>query len=324
VDVVTAAVFAALAGAWCYAVSAALQHLDADRSTDDRLIHPRLLWNLAHRPRWLAAVTASGLGAALHVFALSRGSLSLVQPLGVTGPVFAVPLAAALRRHRVQRGEVVGSVLVVLGLGALLVAFHSRTAAGVGSAGWASMLAVLVVPGLLIAVAARAARVVPDRVRSMVLAGSAGVSFGTASVLVRMAVGANSRSEAIAMLVLAVGGIAVFASLGLLLTRAAYRVGGFAAALACITVIDPAVAVVAGVVLLHEPHPTSPGPIVAAAAAAAVIVLGIALLVRSPAHQNSSSLNDAGPDPATRRAGMCPAGRSEAPAVNPFSEAAHR
>ncbi len=158
----------------------------------------------------------------------------------------------------------------------------------------------------------------------MVLAGSAGVSFGTASVLVRMAVGANSRSEAIAMLVLAVGGIAVFASLGLLLTRAAYRVGGFAAALACITVIDPAVAVVAGVLLLHEPHPTSPGPIVAAAAAAAVIVLGIALLVRSPAHQNSSALTDAGPDPATRRAGMCPAGRSEAPAVNPFSEAAHR
>lgn len=321
---VTAAVFAALAGAWCYAVSAALQHLDADRSTDDRLIHPRLLWNLAHRPRWLVAVAASGLGAALHVFALSRGSLSLVQPLGMTAVVFAVPLAAALRRHRVQRGEAVGSVLVVLGLGGLLVAFHSRPAADVGSAGWASMLAVLVGPGLLIAVAARAARVVPARVRSMVLAGGAGVSFGTASVLVRMVVGANSRSGDIAMLVLAVGGIAVFASLGLLLTRAAYRVGGFAAALACITVVDPVVAVVAGVVLLHEPHPTSAGPIVAVAAAAAVIVVGIALLVRSPAHQNSSALNDAGPDPAARCAGMCPAGRSEAPVVRPLSEAAHR
>ncbi len=92
--VILQAVLAALAGAFCYAVAAALQHHEAARATTRGLADPRLLWQLAHRPLWLAGIAATGVGASLHLLALSRGPLTLVQPLGVTSLLFAVPLAA--------------------------------------------------------------------------------------------------------------------------------------------------------------------------------------------------------------------------------------
>ena len=38
----------------------------------------------------------------LHVLALSFGPITLVQPLGVTGLLFAMPIVAVLRRQRIS------------------------------------------------------------------------------------------------------------------------------------------------------------------------------------------------------------------------------
>jgi len=62
----------------------------------------RLLSHLIRRPRWVCGMVAMLLGGGLHLLALQSGPLVLVQPLGVSAVVFALPLAAALRRYRVQ------------------------------------------------------------------------------------------------------------------------------------------------------------------------------------------------------------------------------
>lgn len=70
--VVLEAVPAALAGAFCFAVAAALQHHEASRDTTAGVTDPRLLWRLAHRPLWWWGLTATVLGGALHLFASPR------------------------------------------------------------------------------------------------------------------------------------------------------------------------------------------------------------------------------------------------------------
>lgn len=94
------AVAAALTAAWWFAVAAALQHHEAARPSSAGVADPRWLRRLARRPLWLAGVAAAGLGGALHLLALSMAPLTVVQPLGVTCLMFALPLSAALSRHR--------------------------------------------------------------------------------------------------------------------------------------------------------------------------------------------------------------------------------
>jgi len=295
--VIFQAVLAALAGAFCYAVAAALQHHEAARATTRGLADPRLLWQLAHRPLWLAGIAATGVGASLHLLALSRGPLTLVQPLGVTGLLFAVPLAAALRHHRVQMRELMSALIVLAGLGALLGALP--VGVGTGTVGEESVAVLLVTAGALAAAATAAARLVRGSLRSLFLAIGAGIAFGSTSALARVLMHIDGQPGAAEPMLLAGAGIALLAPLGFLLTQSAYRAGGFAAALATITVVDPVAAVTGGVLLLHEPVPTSPGQTLAVSLGAVLITVGIAMLARSPAHAPGRSDVDRSHPPAS-------------------------
>ena len=280
--VVAQAVFAALAGAFCYALAAALQHHEASRATTRGVAHPRLLWQLARRPLWLAGIAATGLGAGLHLLALSHGPLTLVQPLGVTGLLFAVPLAAALGHHRVQFRELLAAVVVLAGLAALLGAWP--TGAGTQLVGPEAVAGFLVTAAGLAAATAAAAAAITGHARSLSLAVGAGIAFGSTSALARVLMQLDGHADAGASMALAGAGIALLAPAGFLLTQSAYRAGGLAAALATVTVVDPLVAAGGGVLLLHEPFPATPGQAVAAAIGAAVVTVGITVLARSPAH----------------------------------------
>lgn len=278
---VVQAVLAALAGALAFAVAAALQQLEAARATTRGMANPRLLWQLAHRPMWLAGIGATGFGAGLHLFALSKGSLTLVQPLGVSGLVFAVPLAAALRGHRVRPGEVIATLLVVGGLGALLGALPGGSGTSVVDPGFVTGL-VVIACGTAAVTTAVAAHVT-GRARSMLLATGAGLCFGGTSALARVLLATHDTPDATGTIVLAGAGIMLLAPVGFLLGQSAYRAGDLASALATVTVVDPLVAVAGGVLLLHEPLPTALEPVLVVALGAVLVFTGIALLARSPA-----------------------------------------
>jgi len=181
---VIGAVLAARAGAFCYAVAAALQQHEAVRTTTRGIANPAMLWQLAHRPWWLAAIAAQGLGASLHLLALSFGPLTFVQPLGVTTLLFAVPLAALLHHHRVQLAELAAALIVLTGLALLLSVLPPGTGAGAVDAEPVSIMIVAAIA--LTATAVALAKVVSGRLRSLLLASGAGISFGVTSALARV------------------------------------------------------------------------------------------------------------------------------------------
>jgi len=165
------AVLAALASAFCFALSTALQHREAHAVGPAGVADFRLLMRLSRRPMWLLG-TAAGLGSmALHVFALSIGTLALVQPLGVTGLLFAIPLAALLGRQRIRRVDLVAGAAVVAGLIGLLKSLPVSAAVRVPS--WLSVVVLAVVALVAAGLLALISHFAPGRPRAVLLAAGA-------------------------------------------------------------------------------------------------------------------------------------------------------
>ncbi len=275
------AVIAALASAFCFALAAALQHREALDISTSGVADIRLLWKLGRRPLWLAGVGFDILSMVLHVLALSLATLAVVQPLGVTGIVFAIPLAAILRRQRIRRSDLVAAGAVVMGLIALLrslpTSHHVRVPLTLFVV--ATTLSVLV----LVAGATIAAHFFPGRARAILLAAGAGISFGLTAVLVRTLILLTRHGGGAPTVVAVAICIVVLGIGGYLLLQSAYRSGHFAASLATSTVLDPVVAVLAANVLLHEALPHGPLHLIVISLAALVVCVGVGMLVRSPA-----------------------------------------
>ena len=277
----TGAIVAALSSAFCFALAAALQHREALGTGAAGVADIRLLWRLCQRPLWLTGVAADLASMALHVLALSMASLALVQPLGVTGIVFAIPLAAVLRRQRIRRLDLLAAAVVVTGLIALLESLPTSSVPRLPSPAHIVVATACVL--VAAAAATTAAHHLPGRPRALLLAGAAGTAFGLTAVLVRTLLLLSRTAGSTPSVVVTSVCIAALGLGGYLLLQSAYRCGHFAGSLATSTVLDPVVAVVTGHLLLGEVLPTDPTRLVVIGLAVTLVVAGVAALVRSPA-----------------------------------------
>lgn len=247
---IVGAVICAVAAAVFYAVAAALQQHEAAQSLAPSGMS--LLVRLIRRPRWLAGVAATVVGAALHVVSLRLGPLALVQPVGVTGLLFALPLGAALHGHRLLRRDLAAAIVVILGLVGLLASVQVH--AGTPSISERASALLAAATALLAWSATLVGRRLRPAPRGAVLAVAAGAAFGATSALVRVIayqVGVVGPVHAI------IGwtplALVAVAFLGLSLNQSAYQVGTLAAVLPALSVVDPVVAAVVGELLLGEP-----------------------------------------------------------------------
>lgn len=114
------AVVFALASAATTAVSTSTQHLATGRApTGDGVF--ALMRFLVRRPEWLLAILLGPVGFTFHVLALQQGPIALVQPLAISGLVFAVPVRAALARTRPPLAEVGAVAVTALALAVFLL-----------------------------------------------------------------------------------------------------------------------------------------------------------------------------------------------------------
>ncbi|WP_147286138.1 DMT family transporter [Streptomyces corynorhini] len=275
-------VLLSLVSAVVYASGAILQERVAT-ATPDRPYAP------LHHGVWWAAVAMNGLGALLHVAALAYGPLTVVQPLGALTIVFALPLAALFVRRGAGRAAWRGAALTTVGLAGLL----ALTGSADGHA--LDVLERLVVAaatfagvGLLFVTAQFVHRAA---VRSLLLAGAAGVAFGIASVFTKTAAvdwnvyGVAGRLSGVLVVV-------VLATLGLLLSQASYRGAGLTAPLAAVTVVNPVVAAAVGIALFGEGFRYGLLGAALALGAGALTVGGLILLTSEPGGPEPAGYSD--------------------------------
>jgi len=297
------AIVLAVLGAACFAGAAVLQHgavtAGSHREEDDqpgKVVSLRGLREITRRPGWLAGLALAGTGSALHATALVLAPLSVVQPLGV----LAVPLAVLLTAMRTDRtpaaGVVVGVLLTIAGV-AVFVGAAAGTAVSSPPPGQATLVAGIVVACVVLALAGLGfAR--SGWVRCVACAMAGATAFGLVSALVR-AVSQSVVAGDVGLFALpvlaAVAGIAAAVLVGGWLVQQAFASGPPEVVIACLTVVDPIVAVLLGAVLLGEGVATPAETWFLLAGAAITATAGVIALARH--HPDAAAARAARPGP---------------------------
>lgn len=277
------AVPTAVLGAASFGLAGVLQHRATHRVPWRGAIRPGLLVDLARQPLWLASMGATCLGIGAQVVALRYAPLVLVQPLLVTGLLFAVVFGAALRRSPPDRILLAGAGCCVVGLATFLVA--ARPTAGEGRLTFTEVLPLAAGLASALALCLAVARRFAGLPRSLALALAAGVLYGVTAGLIKIVAreidsGLTEPFQNWALYILCLIG-----PLGFLLNQSAFQAGTLVSpAIAVITTTDPLVSIGIGLLWLGERIDAGPAAVFTEIVALTVMAGGIAALAYRAPH----------------------------------------
>jgi drug/metabolite transporter (DMT)-like permease len=233
---------------------------------------------LLRRPLWWGGTAAAVAGFVFQALALAKGSLLLVQPILVSGLLFALPLSARLAHRRVTRGEWVWAMVLTAALAVFVILAKTRPG------DYEASLALSVLVAVICTAAVGACVLVATRTmgwkRAVLLAVAVGVLFGVVAVLTKLVMHLLTHeglrtvlTTPVLYLLLVIGVLATF------LQQSAFHAGSLQTSVPTMLVLEPVVAVVLGAVVLGEHLDVSQLDTVliaisAVAMAAATIALG--------------------------------------------------
>jgi hypothetical protein len=285
-----AGVLLALGAALAYAAASVLQQSEAEADAGDDQGSTvgggiRLVLRLAHRPLWLAGLGADGVGYGLQAVALGLGELLVVQPVLTSGILFALPAGAWWSGRRLGRADFAWACVLAIGLTTFVLLAGTDGGRNFAPARAWMVCAAVVAPVLLISMVA-AARSRGTR-RAVLFAFTAGTLFGITAALTKSTVvlvdhhgfGALRHWEPYALVVLGV--------LGFVVNQRAFQAGSLTASLPTLTIVEPVVASVLGVTMLHETVATD-----GALAWVAVTLSVIAMITATFALSRSAARHD--------------------------------
>jgi drug/metabolite transporter (DMT)-like permease len=274
------AIAVALLAAIAFGASTALMHHSASRAPKGEggaTGLARLILHLLREPWWLAGMAASLIGLGLHTVALGLGSLAVVQPLVVTGLVFAFIFRAALDRHLPSRPLMIWVFVTACGIAVFLFGAHSSS----GSAhlsGTAAGFFLGVCAGLSGLAWWLSGRVRPHYA-GVLLGLSAGLIFGLIAGMLKSVTAATSLESALTSWPIYV--LVGLGATGFLINQHAYSRAPLASSLPVLNVINPVVAVIFGVVVFHERPSSEPLLLVFELIGLILVLTGVSFLARS-------------------------------------------
>lgn len=254
----TGVVVTALGSALAAATSSVLQHRSARSAPHGRT--PRFLGHLLTHPVWIAGLVVAAIGLGLHALALANGQLAVVQPLLVSGVLFALPISALLERRRPSGTEWLLALAVVGGLAVFLLA--ARPAAGRVALDADTLAWTTVGGGGVVAALTVVGMRWPRGHAPAVLGLAAGIGYGVVAALLKQTAAVAQSGLAMLLTDWPVYALVAAGGATLALTQMAYRAGPLAHSMPALTVIDPATSVLLGVLAFHESLSISPGAIV--------------------------------------------------------------
>lgn len=273
-------VVAAIAAGCMFAVGSVLQQSAArEAPTEDRL-SLRLLIGLAQRPRWLLGIAGDFLSFAIQALALAFGPLALVQPLAVSGLLFAVPLAVRYRGRRLGPPEWFGTVAVAAGLAAFLVG--ASPSEGVPQTTWVRWVLILIAVGGLMVFGILVGGVLRGPARASAYALSAGAAFGLLAALTKASTHLLGQGASTFFTSWQPYSMAVVAVLGAIVQQSAFQAAPLPASVPVMDAVEPAIAVCIGVFAFNETVDTSIAGLTFQAIGIIALLLGIVTLDRSP------------------------------------------
>jgi drug/metabolite transporter (DMT)-like permease len=288
----------ALTAAFFFALAATLQQKGALNLPTISLADPKSLVRLVGQTMWLIGTVALVVGYLFQAAALDRGRLSVIQPLLVTTVIFALPLGYFLTKQHVGRREVIGALVIIVGLG--LFVYFGDPAGGNENASNSQWAVTIILLGALSVVLLTFGSRGGLSMKAAVYGTVAGILFGLSSALTKPTLDYLHQSVGTMLSHWECYALAVAGVLGFVLQQVSLGTGRLAPSVATVSVANPVVGILIGILLLDETL-KRPGWHVALA----VIGLGLALagaVVISLAREASGE-----PSPVTADAALTPA-----------------
>ena len=239
----------ALIAAVFFALAATLEQKGTLNLPTISLAQPMSIVRLAGNRTWLFGTLVLLGGYLFQAGALDRGRLSVIQPLLVASVVFVLPLGYFLTSQRVGRREVSGAVAIVLGL-SLFVIFGDPAGGNTNASDDQWAVTIVLIVALCAGLLAFGNRGLSRK--AAVYGTVAGVLFGLSSSLAMPTLdylhdgveAMLSHWQPYAMVVIGL--------IGFVIQQVSLGAGRLAAAVATVSVANPVVAVLIGIVLLDE------------------------------------------------------------------------
>ncbi|MCC3779388.1 DMT family transporter [Streptomyces sp. UNOB3_S3] len=272
----------ALGAACCLGVGFVLQQNAAQRAPMSDFLSLRLLLDLARMPRWLAGIALMVCGMALGAVALSRGEVSLVDPLMATNLLFAMALSRWQTKQPLGRTGWGGLWLLAGGVAAFIVAGRPHGGRTVTDPlrHWL-IVGIMVGTALLLAAVSKRVRMSTE---AALLAVAAGLLYGVQDALTRVS---GTRFAHGGWRELVTGwqpyGVLVLGVTALVLVQSAFETAPLRMSLPALTAAQPLAGIACGVGFMGDQLRTTPAALAVQAAGLVAIVCGIVLIGRHPA-----------------------------------------
>ncbi len=287
-------VVVALCSAATFAVGSALQHRAAS-AVSTKESGQRVIARLFRRRSWLLGLLLSAVAFGLHALALSRGELALVQPVIVSGIVFAVLFRAALDRHLPSRPVVGWLILTWAGLALFVVVRSSRSAPAQGVSHEIAFLVVGVAVAGLITIAA--GKVKADRHAGLLLGAAAGTLFGLVAGLLKLVTVQAQSGLGHALAHWSLWVLIVVGAGAVLLNQRAYQNARLSITAPMLNIAQVLVAITFGIIVFGERFDGSALAFVAEVAGLVLMGIGIWQLAAQPTSGSPTDEQPSDPEP---------------------------
>ncbi len=274
----TAIVFAVVSALFV-AVGIVVRQRSTMTVPDDAAVSGAMATELARRPLWWAGTAVALSGYAFQAFALSKGSLLLVQPVLVSSLLFALPISAHLAHRRVTRSEWTWAVLLTAAITVFVVVGNPRPGHSRPPAPTWAVVAAVGVPVVAFCVLG-ASRAIGRR-RAVLLAVAVAVLFGAVAVLTKTSVHLLAQGGLPRLLSTPAPYMLVLVALAAtVLQQSAFHAGALQTSVPTMIVLEPLVAVTIGIAVLGEHLEVGGAGVVGLGVAGVVMVVATVALAR--------------------------------------------
>jgi drug/metabolite transporter (DMT)-like permease len=238
---------------------------------------------------WILGTLVLVIGISLHAFALHEGPITMVQPLLISGVLFALPASRYVGGPKVDWTDMRWALLLV---GALTLFLFTAAPGGQPSRdidtapalGAFGLALTGVVACLLVA------RRCHGNVAATVLGAAAGITLAGSAALLKVSTNLTSGGLWALLGHWQVYALLVVGACALILTQVAYRAGPMTASLPAINSVNPIVSVLIGWAVFDEKFRVGVAPTVVEVLLLAVVVIATSALSRRHARRSHAGV----------------------------------
>ena len=208
------------------------------------------LLNMLRRPSWVVGTTLLWLAVVFQLVSLALSPLIVVQPVGVVAMVITAVLNSRISRVRLPKRAMISLAMCVGGIAVFVVT--AAFTAGDQPVTDQKLITILIIDGVVLAAAGVLFLLLRYRAIALFYIIGAGVLYGFVATFAKAVIGRLQQNEFDWLTWLCVAALVIGAVVGMVFVQNAYSSGPPDLVIAGLTVIDPLVAILIGIAVLHE------------------------------------------------------------------------